>query len=265
MSRLDGKIIIVTGGTSGIGLAAAQRIVSEGGTVVITGRDSERGAKALTELGAERATFHQHDVASRADWAEVVAAVLAEHGRIDGLVNNAGLSASAAPLEAETVDSFDAIIATNLAGPFHGMQGVIPAMKAQGGGSIVNVSSSGGLVGLPLTSSYAASKWGLRGLTRVAALELAHHKVRVNSVHPGMTYTPMTVQSAGLVEGEGMYPSAPMGRVASADEIAGAIVYLLSDDASYTTGAEIAVDGGWTSGLSPRALLGDELAGMLLP
>ncbi|MFB9764769.1 glucose 1-dehydrogenase [Nocardioides kongjuensis] len=264
MSNLDNLVIIVTGGGSGIGLAAADRIVRSGATVVITGRDVEKGKAALARIGDERASFLQHDVASRASWEEVVAAVLDTHGRIDGLVNNAGLSATAAPFDQETTEAWDAIVATNLSGVFHGMQAVIPSMKDNGGGSIVNVSSTGGLVGLPLTSSYAAAKWGMRGLTRVAALELANKRIRVNSVHPGMVYTPMTVQSAGVVEGEGMYPPAPMGRVASASEIAGAIVYLLSADASYTTGAEIAVDGGWTAGVSPRALLGDELAGALL-
>ena len=265
MGTLDSKIVVVTGGSSGIGLAVAARVVAEGGTVVTTGRDAEKGAKALAQLGSDRAVFHQHDASSREGWAELVATVVDRYGRIDGLVNNAGLSATAAPLEHETAEAWDTIVATNLSGPFHGMQAVIPVMKANGGGSIVNVSSTGGLVGLPLTSSYAASKWGLRGLTRVAALELAHHRVRVNSVHPGMTYTPMTVQSAGVVEGEGNYPSAPMGRVAGAAEIAGAVVYLLSDDASYTTGAEIAVDGGWAAGIAPRALLGEELAAALLP
>lgn len=264
MSKLDNKVIVITGGSSGIGLAAAQRVVEAGGTVLITGRDAEKGAKALSELGSERAGFHQHDASSRESWAELVSAVVAQHGRIDGLVNNAGLSATAARVEQETAEAWDSILATNLSGPFHGMQAVIPLMVENGGGSIVNVSSTGGLVGLPLTSSYAAAKWGLRGLGRVAALELAHKKVRVNTVHPGMVYTPMTVQSAGIVEGEGNYPPAPMGRVATAAEIAGAITYLLSDDASYTTGAEIAVDGGWTAGVSPRALLGDELAAALL-
>lgn len=265
MSKLDNKVIVITGGSSGIGLAAAQRAVEAGASVVITGRDAEKGEKALSELGDARAVFQRHDAASRESWAELVAAVVERHGRIDGLVNNAGLSATAAPLEHEAVEAWETIVATNLSGPFHGMQAVIPVMKEQDGGSIVNISSTGGLVGLPLTSSYAAAKWGLRGLTKVAALELAHRKIRVNSVHPGMVYTPMTVQSAGLVEGEGNYPPAPMGRVAGAAEIAGAIVYLLSDDASYTTGAEIAVDGGWTAGISPRALLGDELASALLP
>lgn len=260
MNNLDNKVIVITGGTSGIGLAAAERVLRNGGTVVITGRDAEKGKKALSELGTDRASYHQHDASSRESWAALVEAVLADHGRIDGLVNNAGLSATPAPVDQESIESWETVVATNLSGPFHGMQAVIPGMKENGGGSIVNVSSSGGLIGLPLTASYAAAKWGLRGLTRVAALELASKRIRVNTVHPGMVYTPMTAVSAGLVEGEGNYPPAPMGRVANAAEIAGAIVYLLSDDASYTTGAELAVDGGWTAGISPRALLGDEMA-----
>ncbi|WP_408898065.1 SDR family oxidoreductase [Nocardioides sp. R1-1] len=263
-NRLQGKVVVITGGTSGIGLAAAARVLEEGGTVVVTGRDSGRGADALAELDSGRAHFAQHDVTSRESWRVLLDQVAERHGRVDGLVNNAGRSATAAPFEQESQEAWEGILATNLSGVFHGMQAVIPVMREAGGGSIVNVSSAGGLVGLPLTATYAATKWGLRGLTRVAALELAHRGIRVNSVHPGMVYTPMTVESAGVVEGEGNYPPAPVGRVAGAGEIAGAITYLLSDDASYTTGAEIAVDGGWTAGISPRALLGDELAAALL-
>ena len=129
MSNLDNLVIIVTGGGSGIGLAAADRIVRSGATVVITGRDVEKGKAALARIGDERASFLQHDVASRASWEEVVAAVLDTHGRIDGLVNNAGLSATAAPFDQETAEAWDAIVATNLSGVFHGMQAVIPSMK----------------------------------------------------------------------------------------------------------------------------------------
>ncbi|WP_196780966.1 SDR family oxidoreductase [Nocardioides sambongensis] len=222
----------------------------------------ERGEKALSELGSDRATYHPHDAAVRESWDEVVNTVLGAHGRIDGLVNNAGMNAQ--PVGTDSAADFERVLAVNLTGPFHGMQAVIPTMKAQGGGSIVNVSSSGGLMGIPLTSGYAASKWGMRGITRVAALELAKHKVRVNSVHPGMVFTPMSADSAGLVEGEGNYPPAPIGRVARAEEVSGAITYLVSDEATYTTGAEIAVDGAWTAGIAPVALLGPEFAQALL-
>ncbi|NED65022.1 SDR family oxidoreductase, partial [Streptomyces sp. SID10244] len=120
-------------------------------------------------------------------------------------------------------------------------------LRAAGGGSIVNISSAAGLTGLPLTSGYGASKWGVRGLTKLTAVELAADRIRVNSVHPGMTYTPMT-SSIGIETGDGKYPNTPMGRVGLPDEIAGAVSFLLSDDAAYMTGAELAVDGGWTAG-----------------
>lgn len=263
MAELDGKVVLITGGASGIGLAAATRVVAQGGRVVITGRNAEKGAKAAADLGADNGRFVRHDVTSAEDWQRVVADVVATEQSIDGLVNNAGMS-TFAPVDAEPLEHFNEVIATNLTGPFLGMQTVIPVMKKQAGGSIVNVSSAGGLVALPTTCSYAASKWGLRGLTKVAALELASRGIRVNSVHPGMTYTPMTAQTAGLVEGPGNYPACAMERVGSADEIAGAITYLLSAAASYTTGAEIAVDGGWTAGVLPKVLLGNELAEHLL-
>jgi 3alpha(or 20beta)-hydroxysteroid dehydrogenase len=255
MADLDGRVVLITGGGSGIGLAAAERVRDEGGLPVITGRNEEKGAKAAAQLG-DQAMFLVQDVCSQEGWQRVVSTVLDKHGRIDGLVNNAG-TATFSSVQSEPLEHFNEVIATNLTAPFLGMQAVIPVMREQGSGSIVNISSAGGLVALPATSSYAASKWGLRGLTKVAALELANRGVRVNSVHPGMIYTPMTAESAGLVEGPGGYPACAMERVGSADEIAGAIVYLLSDKASYTTGAEIAVDGGWTSGILPKVLLGD--------
>ncbi|TYL55897.1 SDR family oxidoreductase [Nocardioides sp. BGMRC 2183] len=265
MSRLDGKVVIITGGSTGIGLATAHQALREGARVMITGRNEEKGAKALAELASDDVRFHRHDVASREDWDAVVVATVAAFGPIDGLVNNAGLSAAVNLIENESIEDWDLVLATNLTGTFHGMQTVLPSMKERGSGSIVNVSSAGGLMGIPLTSSYAASKWGVRGITRVAALELAKYKVRVNSVHPGMIYTPMSADAAHLVEGEGNYPPAAMGRVGASEEVSGAIIHLLSDEASYTTGGELAVDGGWTAGIAPLALLGPEFAGQLLP
>jgi 3alpha(or 20beta)-hydroxysteroid dehydrogenase len=138
---------------------------------------------------------------------------------------------------------------------FNGVQAVIGPMRASGGGSIVNISSAAGLMGLPLTAGYGASKWGVRGLTKIAAVELGAHRIRVNSVHPGMTYTPMTAE-IGIQLGEGNYPNTPMGRVGVPDEIAGAVAYLLSGDAAYVTGAELAVDGGWSAGPTVKYTVG---------
>jgi 3alpha(or 20beta)-hydroxysteroid dehydrogenase len=148
------------------------------------------------------------------------------------------------------------VLEVNLVGVFNGLQAVIAPMRSAGGGSIVNISSAAGLFGLACTAGYGASKWGVRGLSKIAAVELANDRIRVNSVHPGMTYSPMTAH-VGIQVGEGNYPNTPMGRVAVPEEIAGAVGYLLSDDAAYVTGAEIAVDGGWTAGPALKYVMGD--------
>ncbi|GFH66580.1 hypothetical protein Srut_30940 [Streptomyces rutgersensis] len=184
----------------------------------------------------------------------MVAYARAEFGSVDGLVNNAGVSTGML-LETESVERFRRVVDVNLTGVFIGMKTVVPAMREAGGGSIVNISSAAGLMGLALTSSYGASKWGVRGLSKLAAVELGTDRIRVNSVHPGMTYTPMTAET-GIRPGEGHYPNTPMGRVGEAGEIAGAVVFLLSGTSSYVTGAELAVDGGWTTGPTVKYVMG---------
>ncbi|MEU6660634.1 glucose 1-dehydrogenase [Streptomyces sp. NPDC046821] len=253
MNNLTGKTVLITGGARGIGAEIARIAVEAGANVVVTDVLEDEGKALAAELG-ERARFARHDVTSEEDWASVAAFATAEFGGLDGLVNNAGIS-TGMPVETESVDHFRKVIDINLTGVFIGVKTAINAMKDNGGGSIVNISSAAGLMGLALTSSYGASKWAVRGLTKVAAVEQGTNKIRVNSVHPGMTYTPMTAQ-VGIQRGDGNYPNTPMGRVGEADEIAKAVVFLLSDDSSYVTGAEIAVDGGWTTGPTVKYVMG---------
>ncbi|WP_328335086.1 MULTISPECIES: SDR family oxidoreductase [unclassified Streptomyces] len=253
MNELTGKTVIITGGARGLGAEAARQAVDAGAQVVITDVLDEEGAATAAELGAQ-ARFLHHDVTSEEDWARVVAFATAEFGGVHGLVNNAGIS-TGAYLETESVEHFRRVLDINLTGVFIGIKSVIPAMKESGGGSIVNISSAAGLMGLALTAGYGASKWGVRGLTKIGAVELGTERIRVNSVHPGMTYTPMTA-SVGIQQGEGNYPNTPMGRVGEPPEIAGAVVFLLSDAASYVTGAELAVDGGWTTGPTVKYVMG---------
>ncbi|MYT72722.1 MULTISPECIES: glucose 1-dehydrogenase [unclassified Streptomyces] len=253
MNDLTGKTVLVSGGARGIGAEIARRTVAAGGAVVIGDVLDDEGRALAAELG-ERARSVTLDVTSEEAWQAAVAYAVQEFGGLHGLVNNAGVS-TGTPLEQESVEHFRKVVDINLVGVFAGMRTAIPAMREAGGGSIVNISSAAGLMGLALTSSYGASKWAVRGLTKIAAVEQGTARIRVNSVHPGMTYTPMTAQ-LGIPRGDGGYPNTPMGRVGEAEEIAAAVVFLLSDDAAYVTGAELAVDGGWTTGPTVKYVMG---------
>ncbi|NLU69209.1 glucose 1-dehydrogenase [Streptomyces sp. HNM0574] len=253
---LQGKVVVVTGGARGLGAAAAREVVAGGGSVVVTDVLEHEGRETAEALGSA-ARFHHHDVTSEDDWQTVLEHAVAEFGQLTGVVNNAGVSA-ASLLEHESVAHFRKVLDINLTGVFIGMQKAIPLLRAAGGGSIVNISSAAGLTALPLTGPYGASKWGVRGLTKIGAMELSESRIRVNSVHPGMVYTPMTAVT-GLERGEGNYPGTAMGRAGEPEEIAAAVAFLLSDAASYMTGSEIAVDGGWTAGKTLRELTGGTL------
>ncbi len=250
---LSDVVAIVTGGARGLGASFAQHIVARGGKVVISDVLDDEGSALAAELGGTARYVHL-DVTDGGQWKSAVELALGEFGTLNGLVNNAGISTGQF-IEHEPLDHFRTVLEVNLIGVFNGLQAVITPMRAAGGGSIVNISSAAGLMGLALTAGYGASKWGVRRLSKIAAVELGTDRIRVNSVHPGMTYTPMTAQ-VGITPGEGNYPNTPMGRVGEADEISGAVCYLLSGAASYVTGAEIAVDGGWTAGPTVKYVMG---------
>jgi 3alpha(or 20beta)-hydroxysteroid dehydrogenase len=242
--ELDGRVVIVTGGARGQG-AAEVRLMHERGATVVAGDVLDDDGKALAaELGAG-VTYAHLDVTSADSWADVVGSTLAAHGRIDGLVNNAGIWAIAF-LEDETLEQFDRIHSVNLRGPFLGMRAVIKPMRASGGGSIVNVASTAGVRGLISHGSYGSSKWGLRGLGQVGAAELGASGIRVNTVIPGMIDTPMVEITPERRE---RMEHLPIARPGEAAEVAELVAFLVSDAASYITGAEIAVDGGSVVGI----------------
>jgi 3alpha(or 20beta)-hydroxysteroid dehydrogenase len=243
MDGLQDKVVIVTGGARGIGAAAAARMARDGAKVVVTDLLDEEGEKTAAEIDG---VFLQHDVTSQDDWRGVVQATIERYGRVDGLVNNAGV-ATGALLENETLEQFEHVLKVNLVGVFLGLRSVIEPMKAAGGGSIVNIASTAGLTGLPGVSGYGASKWGVRGLTKIAATELGRQRIRVNAVNPGAIYTQITIER-GMQPGEGNFPFAATGRIGAPEEVGEAVSFLISDAASYITGADITIDGGWTSG-----------------
>lgn len=251
---LEGKVVLVTGGARGLGEAFSRGIVEAGGSVLIGDILDEEG-KATAEALGDRASFVPLDVTKTEDWTAAVQAAQERFGRLDGLVSNAGVTATGVKMMEEPPEVFRRIIEINLISIYTGIQAVVPALREAGGGSIVNISSAAGLIGLALTSGYGAAKWGVRGLTKVAAVELGREKIRVNSVHPGMVLTPMTA-ATGITAGEGEFPNNPSQRVGKPEELVGAVLYLLSDAATYTTGTEIAVDGGWTTGPSIEYVLG---------
>lgn len=245
MGRLSGKVAIVTGASRGLGVSQAQQLAAAGATVVLTsGRSVELGQKVAAEIGGS-AVFMQHDVSRAADWQRVVEETEKRFGPINILVNNAGIVIPA-PIEEQTEEQFRQTFEVNQLGTFLGIKTVLPSMRRAGGGSIINISSVAGLRSSVASIAYGATKFAIRGMTRKAAVELAPQKIRVNVVFPGFFET----ENMQLVTPErraALINSVPMKRIGDPDEVAAMVVFLASDDASYCTGGEYVVDGGFTA------------------
>lgn len=243
MARLQGKVIIITGAAQGMGATHARLCLEAGAQVVLTDINAEKGQALASELGAN-ALFIQHDVTHENDWAQVIARTEEHFGRINVLVNNAGITQSKSILDTSLAD-YRRILEINQVSVFLGMKAVIPSMQDSKQGSIINISSINGLVGGAI--GYTDSKFAVRGMTKAAALECAPYGIRVNSVHPGVIATPMIMQGDTKAAVEAFAQSIPLRRVAQPEEVSSIIVYLASDDSSYSTGAEFIVDGGLTA------------------
>ncbi|WP_436788639.1 SDR family oxidoreductase [Yinghuangia sp. YIM S10712] len=237
MGKLDGRVILITGAARGQGEAEARLFVAEGARVVL----------------GDAARYTHLDVASEADWTTAVADAVSAFGKLDGLINNAGILRFGAIVDT-SLDEYMHIVNVNQVGVFLGMKAVIPALTAAGGGTIVNTSSSSGLQGLAGMVGYTATKFAVRGMTKAAALELGRVGIRVNSIHPGGIDTPMTRPESvdGLVRDDtslgNIYGNLPIPRVGQPEEVAKLALFLTSDDSSYSTGSEFVIDGGLTAG-----------------
>ena len=245
MARLDNKVALITGAASGIGHAAAKRCAAAGARVVIADVQDELGRQAAEAITAQGgvAVFKHLDVASEADWQRVVAETVGEFGRLDVLVNNAGIGDTGL-IEDTDLATYERVIAITQTSVFLGHKAASAALKASGNGAVINVSSMFGIVGGFGTSpAYHAAKGAVRLLTKSTALAWAKEGVRVNSVHPGFVDTPIL----GETDRQMLAEATPMGRIAAPEELAGVMVFLASDEASFITGAEFVVDGGYTA------------------
>lgn len=243
MARLQDKVIIITGAAQGMGETHARLCMEEGAKVVLTDINSEKGEALAKELG-DNSLFIKHDVTNEDDWTQVVKQTEDKFGQIDVLVNNAGITTHKSILDT-SVDDYRKILEINQVSVFLGMKAVIPSMKDAKQGSIINISSINGLVGGAI--GYTDSKFAVRGMTKAAALECAPHGIRVNSIHPGVIATPMIMQGDTKDAVDAFAKTIPMRRVAEAKEVSGMVLFLASDDSSYSTGSEFIVDGGLTA------------------
>lgn len=242
MGRVDGKVAIVTGGTGGMGVSHVNRLVSEGAQVVFTDLDEASGKVLQNKIGPN-SLFIRQDVTDSESWNKVITEAEKHFGPVNILVNNAGINYSA-EIEDFSEDEYDRVIEVNQKSIFLGMKTVLPSMKKSGSGSIINISSIGGIRGRMESIAYSASKFAVTGMTKVAALELGKYQIRANSIHPSLVNTGMFSESTG---GNAVASDRPLGRVLTKEEVSNLVLYLASDESSYTTGAEHVIDGGLTA------------------
>ncbi|MBP6769989.1 MAG: glucose 1-dehydrogenase [Reyranella sp.] len=247
MSRVADKVVLVTGAGSGIGRASAKLLAAEGATVIVTDVNRAGGLETVQQIGGN-ARFEEQDTAKEADWQRIIDNIMVREGRLNGLLNNAGIAGPfPSSFEGESLDQWRRILSINVEGVFLGCKYGVPALRSSGGGSIVNMSSLAAFLGTPDLSAYGASKGAVRQFTKTVAMDCARkgYKVRCNSVHPGIIMTPM---------GEHILPSekarertrqrVPIGHFGTPEDIAYGVLYLISDESRFMTGAELVIDGG---------------------
>ena len=248
--RLEGKVALISGGSRGMGACEAELFAKEGAKVVVGDVLEEQGRSLVEKIAREGgdAVFMRLDVTSESDWEAAVAEAVSRYGKLDVLVNNAGVSARGS-IEETTVADWDRVMDINAKGVFLGTRQAIPEMRKAGGGSIVNISSQLGLVGMNESSpQYQSSKGAVRLFTKSAAIQYAAEGIRVNSVHPGPIATPMTEDRRSDPDLQQLMVSRiPLGRYGESEDVAYGVLYLASDEASFVTGSELVIDGGWTA------------------
>ncbi|HZK04505.1 MAG TPA: SDR family NAD(P)-dependent oxidoreductase [Actinomycetaceae bacterium] len=254
MGRLDNKIAIITGGAGGIGVATAKLFIAEGANVVLADLNEDSLQKAVDDIGSDAVSFVAGNVTDESDVKRLVDETVSRHGKLDVFFANAGIEGHVKPIEDQTAEDFDKVIAVNVRGVFLGLKYAIPAIRQAGGGSIIITSSVAGLVGSAGLSPYVASKHAVVGLSRTAAVENAAHGIRVNTIHPA----PIETRMMRAIEAEVAPEDAEgakkqfeagirMGRYGTPEEVAKLALFLASDDSSYSTGSRFLIDGGWTA------------------